>query len=181
MTNSIIKECKIVILKRMLFLEEKYNEIGYISPFTHYEGILTVSNVAIWKVVKRGNIITPEDVRTAIYQLEKAGLLEIIQNRNVKFTEKGREVAKKLRPMEIDQVPDSLLEGEIPIPEDSKVDPSKEGKICPNCNKLNASNAKFCAFCGKKLIEKNPNICPYCGENIVPKSKFCSNCGASLE
>ncbi len=180
LTLPIIKECKVNILKRMLFLEEKYNEKGYISPFSHYEALLTASNIAFWKIAKRG-VITPEDVRTAIYQLEKAGLIEIISRNSIKLLENGRKVAKQIRSMAVSEVPDNLLEGKVEITEESNRIQSNNKLICPHCGKLNMPSSKFCAFCGKKLKKKNEFFCPYCKEKIVGNVKFCPNCGASLD
>lgn len=172
-----IKECKVKILKRMLALEDKYEQ-GYVSPFSYHETKLTASNIAFWKMAERG-VILPEEVRTAIYQLEKVGLLEIIDRANVKFTEKGREVAKKIRSMTTESVPNDLLEGETTT--EKKIEKESSGNKCPKCGKIVKPGAKFCPFCGNKLSQKEFINCPYCGEKISAKSKFCSNCGASID
>ncbi|MBD3230834.1 MAG: zinc-ribbon domain-containing protein [Candidatus Lokiarchaeota archaeon] len=173
-----IKECKVKILKRMLALEEKYNEKGYISPFSYHETKLTASNIAFWKMAERG-VILPEEVRTAIYQLEKAGLLEIVDRTNVKFTERGREVAKKIRSMTTESVPNYLLEDEVKKEKEPEKKESNEKK-CSNCGKMVKPSAKFCPFCGNKMKKKEMN-CPYCGEKISSRVKFCPNCGASID
>jgi len=172
-----LKECKVRILKRMLYLEEKYKKEGYISPFSHYEALLTASNIAIWRTIKRG-IITPEDVRLAIYQLENAKLIEIINRKSIRLTDKGRMVARKIRPMSIEQIPNELLEGNLDAQE---ILVKKESKICPNCGYKNRPDANFCASCGTKLQKKIINNCPYCGFKIDREVNFCPNCGASLD
>lgn len=176
MSYNKIKECKVNILKRMKTLEEKY-KLDYVSTFSYHESKLTASNIAVWKMAKRG-IITPEEVRTAIYQLEKSGLLEIVDRTNIKLTDKGREVVEKIRPMTIEMVPDDLLNGA-----ESQQEPQKtSGFECPECHKLNKEGSKFCAFCGAPMEKKKSGTnCPYCGEKIAPNAKFCSNCGASLD
>jgi NADH pyrophosphatase NudC (nudix superfamily) len=176
MSYNKIKECKVNILKRMKALEDKYKP-GYVSTFSYHESKLTASNIAIWKMAQRG-VITPEEVRTAIYQLEKSGLLEIIDRTNIKLTDTGRQTAEKIRSMTIEMVPDELLKGTELSQEQQK----KSGLECPECHKLNKEGSKFCAFCGAPLEKKKSGTnCPYCGEKINPNAKFCSNCGASLD
>ena len=177
MSNLMIKECKVKILKRMLLFEEKYNNIGYITSFSQHESFLTASNIAIWKVVRRG-IITPEEVRTAIYQLEKAKLLEIINRSNIKLNESGRAIARQIRSMVYTAVSDDLLEGSTIVQDKQSI---INNTTCPKCHNIIKPNSKFCAFCGYEIIEKKGKNCPYCGEKINPGSKFCANCGASLE
>ena len=178
MVNIQIKECKANILKRLLYLEEKHNEPGRICSFNHLETLFTASNIAVWNVIKRG-LITPETVRIAIYQLEKSGLVEIVDREYLKLTDKGREVSKRIRPMVLAEIPDNLLEGEVEASTPDKT--SESGIKCPKCGKINKKGSSFCAYCGAKLKEKSKKVCPYCGSKVRPQDNFCSNCGASLD
>jgi len=59
--------------------------------------------------------------------------------------------------------------------------------ICPNCNKPLKENAKFCTFCGTKILsdkiaEEAENILKCsCGTIIKPNAKFCTACGKPIE
>lgn len=48
---------------------------------------------------------------------------------------------------------------------------------CPECQKDNPEDAKFCNQCGAKL----PANCPKCGNFNPPGSKFCNECGHGLD
>lgn len=53
---------------------------------------------------------------------------------------------------------------------------------CTSCGAVNPEGAKFCASCGKPIIqEPRPAICAGCGTQNPPGGKFCKNCGASLQ
>ncbi|GEM_PF-87929 len=59
---------------------------------------------------------------------------------------------------------------------DGKIKEDLEKIICPECQRLNQGDARFCIGCGRKL--KTP--CPNCGfEN--PSGKFCIVCGSNLK
>ena len=51
-------------------------------------------------------------------------------------------------------------------------------KICPDCNKEIADNAKFCDGCGTEIVEAV--FCPKCGAQVSAEATFCQNCGVSL-
>lgn len=65
---------------------------------------------------------------------------------------------------------------------------SNNGKICPNCNNVNPTDAKYCEKCGTKIeiVEENNEIkkegkeCPSCGKRIDEDSNYCSYCGTKL-
>jgi len=51
---------------------------------------------------------------------------------------------------------------------------------CPDCGKVNAAGAKFCADCGGKMeVAQIP--CVKCGAKLREGAKFCSECGSSQE
>jgi len=52
-------------------------------------------------------------------------------------------------------------------------------KVCPECGKSVAANAKFCPECGAKLNVKK--FCPECGAEINAGAKFCPECGQKLQ
>ncbi len=57
---------------------------------------------------------------------------------------------------------------------------------CPACGAKVPEGAKFCAFCGAKLVdaaspEKTEKVCPACGAKLAASSNFCTVCGAKLE
>lgn len=47
---------------------------------------------------------------------------------------------------------------------------------CPECNKSNPSEAKFCAECGSKLTLR----CSRCNTPVVYGAKFCIECGSPV-
>ncbi len=60
---------------------------------------------------------------------------------------------------------------------------AKNTKICPNCNKPNGADKKFCADCGTQLPEQTlaqGAVCTECGTQNNIGTKFCQNCGAKL-
>ncbi len=60
---------------------------------------------------------------------------------------------------------------------------AKNTKVCPNCNKPNGADKKFCADCGTKLPEQTlaqGAVCTECGTQNNIGTKFCQNCGAKL-
>ena len=112
-----------------------------------------------------------DDVRIAIYQLEKSGLVEIIDNDKLRLTAKGHSIAKEIWSMPIEDIPDDLIGGGEPRQaEVKKLIP------CPQCKKEIEPDSTFCRYCGKKLkaIEE---FCSYCGSILEPESTFCSACG----
>jgi hypothetical protein len=48
--------------------------------------------------------------------------------------------------------------------------------ICPNCQKNNPCEARFCMYCGVSLVI----VCPNCSYDNVHGANFCSECGQSL-
>lgn len=50
---------------------------------------------------------------------------------------------------------------------------SKEKQECPHCKAEVEENQKFCAQCGKKIVE----VCEKCGAAIKKGQKFCPECG----
>jgi class 3 adenylate cyclase len=47
---------------------------------------------------------------------------------------------------------------------------------CPQCQRENRQQARFCDGCGALL----PTCCPACGRQNRPSAKFCDECGAAL-
>lgn len=45
------------------------------------------------------------------------------------------------------------------------------------CGAVNASDARFCKKCGKRLCA----VCPFCGAEIDGDSVFCDKCGKKVE
>ena len=55
--------------------------------------------------------------------------------------------------------------------------PRKAGQVaCPHCS-AKVDRAKFCAECGKPLVEAKAE-CGKCKAKLAPKAKFCAECGA---
>ena len=63
--------------------------------------------------------------------------------------------------------------------------------ICKKCNKEIRDNAKFCIYCGAKVVVEAPKeeapkvetpekICPNCGVEYLAESVFCDKCGQKL-
>jgi predicted ATPase/class 3 adenylate cyclase len=48
--------------------------------------------------------------------------------------------------------------------------------LCPNCQTLNPTNARYCLECGNRLI-----VCANCGTPNLPVAKFCIECGTALQ
>ncbi len=163
------KIIKISILKRQKEVEEKKGS-GETTTFGWHKSKTVVKNLAFWKIAERG-IITPDDVNTAIYQLEKANLVEIIEHNKLRLTPKGRQIAREIRTMKPEVVPDHLLDGYIT---DATVKP--EEHICPKCGKIFSQNSLYCEYCGTKT-QRVDEFCTYCGELIKSGTEFCSKCG----
>lgn len=52
---------------------------------------------------------------------------------------------------------------------------------CPNCSKELQDDARFCPYCGQKVIQSVGLVCPSCGvTHKDPHARFCSNCGSRL-
>ena len=49
---------------------------------------------------------------------------------------------------------------------------------CVSCGGENESDAEYCTYCGKELLE--PGVCPECGIANPPEAKMCRMCGAGL-
>lgn len=64
----------------------------------------------------------------------------------------------------------------IPPVERNDVKVDAETEKCPSCGAAIASNAKFCAECGSKIIRN----CPECGTAVSLNQKFCPECGKPL-
>jgi RNA polymerase subunit RPABC4/transcription elongation factor Spt4 len=165
------KVIKAGILKRSKDAEDRNPNM--LTTFSWHEGKSVLKNVEIWNIPDRG-IITADDVRIAIYQLEKSGLIEIVENNKLRLTIKGRNTAKEIWAMPVENIPDTLLEGGSAL--------QAEGKkliFCPQCKKEIEPDSSFCRYCGTKLkaIEE---FCSYCGAILEPESTFCSKCGRKL-
>lgn len=46
---------------------------------------------------------------------------------------------------------------------------------CKYCNAQIPNDSRFCAACGKKLLEVSP--CPHCGAAVNSGDTFCPYCG----
>ncbi|HHW38189.1 MAG TPA: hypothetical protein GXX18_13290 [Bacillales bacterium] len=53
---------------------------------------------------------------------------------------------------------------------------STQSLICYKCNGENLIHAKFCSYCGEKLVQ----ICPHCEEVNTADALYCNHCGKSL-
>ena len=165
------KVIKVGILKREKDFEDK--NPNKTTPFSWHQGKLVLKNLAFWTLPDRG-LITADDVKTAIYQLEKAELVEIVGLDNLRLTPKGYSTAKEIWSMQIEEIPDSLIGGrEIPQLKSQKM------INCPHCKKEIETDSTFCRQCGKNL-KKTEEFCSYCGSTLEPESTFCSTCGKKL-
>ncbi len=163
-----MKKIKFDILRRGKDTEEKYG-LEKTTSFRWHETKSVIKNLALWKIPERG-VITIEDVKIAIYQLEKDGLIEVINRENVRLTRKGSEVAQKLRTMRFEDVPDQLM----------GIQPQGVQTIlCSNCKIQNELDSIFCKRCGTK-ISHDEEFCTYCGASMEPGAKICSKCGNHL-
>jgi len=54
---------------------------------------------------------------------------------------------------------------------------------CPHCKARLAAGAKFCASCGKPVVQAaaQKKFCTGCGGQLAAGAKFCSGCGAASE
>jgi hypothetical protein len=48
---------------------------------------------------------------------------------------------------------------------------------CNTCRKPLTKGAKFCGFCGAKVLDR----CPKCGNANLPGPNFCIQCGAAIK
>ena len=55
---------------------------------------------------------------------------------------------------------------------------------CNKCGFENNDNAKFCSWCGEKIIieeeKKEENKCPICGSANTADAKYCAVCGSQM-
>lgn len=166
------KQIKFDILKRCKNIEEKYGS-EKTSSFRWHEIKSIMLNLAFWKIPERG-VISVDDVKTAIYQLEKDGMIELVNHDQIRLTPKGSQVAKEIRTMRIDDIPNLLLGNQTII-----IDKNTKINRCPHCGKQLKVGSSFCNFCGTKIKLEN-EFCTYCGTSIMPGSKFCPACGKKL-
>ncbi|NVM53181.1 MAG: zinc ribbon domain-containing protein [Candidatus Helarchaeota archaeon] len=163
------KLIKAGILKRCKEIEDKHGPEKTTS-FRWHQRKTVVKNFAFWKIAKRG-IITIDDVKTAIYQLEKAGLIEIIDRNQMRLTPQGSQIASEVRTTRPEEVPDYLFKGLMT----TSAEETKES-ICLNCGKQIDENSIFCVYCGTKA-PNGSDFCSYCGTLIEHGSRFCLKCG----
>jgi hypothetical protein len=54
---------------------------------------------------------------------------------------------------------------------------------CPHCKGRLAAGAKFCASCGKPVVQTaaQKKFCSGCGTQLAAGAKFCSGCGTAAE
>jgi hypothetical protein len=54
---------------------------------------------------------------------------------------------------------------------------------CPHCKARLAAGAKFCASCGKPVVQTQAQkkFCTGCGAQLAAGAKFCSGCGTASE
>ncbi|MHA1321761.1 MAG: zinc ribbon domain-containing protein [Candidatus Helarchaeota archaeon] len=159
------KLIKIGILKRQLDIQEKKGMEVTTSSSWHANKSL-LKNFAFWKIPNRG-IITIDDVKTAIYQLEKAELIEIINQEKLRLTPKGVQVAKELRTFTPESIPENLFESR------------PDYQICSSCGKRIDGNSLYCEFCGVRT-KRIDLFCSYCGTSFPPNSEFCPRCGQKI-
>lgn len=165
------KVIKAGILKRTKDVEDRTPNT--LTSFAWHEGKSVLKNIEIWNIPDRG-IITADDVRIAIYQLEKSGLIEIVDINKLRLTPKGRSIAKEIWSMPIEAIPDNLLAGgDIAQAEVKKL------ILCPQCQKELEPDSSFCRYCGYKL-KAVAEFCSYCGAVLEPESTFCSRCGKQM-
>ncbi len=55
--------------------------------------------------------------------------------------------------------------------------PAKSEIVCPDCQNMIPSDARFCPLCGHQQLVLSQ--CVNCGKNLAPNAKFCSKCGHS--
>jgi predicted amidophosphoribosyltransferase len=58
----------------------------------------------------------------------------------------------------------------------TKETPQSENVKCPKCGQSLSTGAKFCNYCGAKIVPMK--YCSECGSQIEETAKFCSFCGA---
>lgn len=49
--------------------------------------------------------------------------------------------------------------------------------VCAACGKMIDEDAKFCNFCGSKVVKVNMTICTNCKKLLSPNVNFCNYCG----
>ncbi|MHA1649993.1 MAG: zinc ribbon domain-containing protein [Candidatus Helarchaeota archaeon] len=167
-----IKKIKFDILKRCKQVEDKHGSEKTTS-FMMHETKSVLKNIAFWKIPEFG-VITVDDVKTAIYQLERDGFIEIINRDQIKLTQKGSNIAQELRAMRFEEVPDTLLSA----PPNSSAHPY-ETMRCLHCGKAIEIDSIYCKYCGTK-VNQLEEFCTYCGASITPGSQFCSICGKKI-
>lgn len=52
--------------------------------------------------------------------------------------------------------------------------------FCGRCGAEINETAKFCGYCGEKIISNTNNICRKCGVELDENDKFCTNCGEKV-
>jgi len=165
------KVIKVGILKRTKDFEDQ--NPNKTTPFSWHRGKSLLKNLAFWAIPDRG-FITTDDIKTAIYQLEKAELVEIVGLDHLRLTSKGYSVAKEIWTMQLEDISDDLVAGrEIPRIK------GHEMINCPYCKKEIEMDSTFCRHCGKN-IKKIDEFCAYCGSPLESESIFCSTCGKRL-
>ena len=166
-----MKKIKADILKRCKELEEKYGS-EKASSFLMHQTKSVMKNIAFWKIPSRG-VITSDDVRLAIYQLERDGFIEFVDRTHLHLSPKGSKIAEELRSMRLEEIPVAL----VGSTSSDEVDPITNR--CANCGKLIEPDSAFCRHCGSKIKIEN-EFCTYCGASIVSGSDFCSTCGKKI-
>ncbi len=166
-----MKKIKADILKRCKDLEEKYSSEKASSILMH-QAKSVMKNIAFWKIPSRG-VITSDDVRLAIYQLERDGFIELVDRTHLRLSQRGSKIAEELRSMRLEEIPTALV-GSI-----SSDDVQHLTNRCANCGKLIEPDSVFCRHCGSKIKIEN-EFCTYCGASIVAGSDFCSTCGKKI-
>ncbi|MFX1296407.1 MAG: zinc ribbon domain-containing protein, partial [Promethearchaeota archaeon] len=138
-----LKKIKFDILNRCKDVEDKYGPEKS-SSFIWHKTKSVMQNFIFWKIPKFG-IISGVDVKTAIYQLEKDGLIELTDRNHFRLTPKGSELTKEIRTTRIEDIPDKLLG----IPPAGLTEDTKTTR-CSNCGKKIEVDSTFCKYCGPK-------------------------------
>ncbi|MHA1131541.1 MAG: zinc-ribbon domain-containing protein [Candidatus Helarchaeota archaeon] len=154
-----MKKVKVDILKRCKEVEDKYG-IEKASSFLMHQTKSVMKNIAFWKIPTRG-VITSDDVRLAIYQLEKAGLIELVDHQHLCLTTQGRKIADEIRSLPFEEIADTLIGIKPP-------------------NQTSTQFILRCHDCGRE-IEPDSVYCRYCGTKVVIETEFCTYCGAAIQ